>query len=177
MAEVAIHPSWKSVLNKEFSAPYFQELTRFIKQRKQAGAIIYPPGNEMFNAFDSTPFDSVKVVILGQDPYHGEGEAHGLCFSVREGKRIPPSLRNIFKELNADLGCEIPANGNLTKWTEQGVFLLNAILSVEHKSPASHKGKGWETFTDAVMKTLSDQKEGIAFILWGAYAKSKKALI
>ncbi|NNJ55235.1 MAG: uracil-DNA glycosylase [Bacteroidia bacterium] len=177
MSDVTIHPSWRKELKQEFDSSYFQNLTQFLKQRKTKGAIIYPPGNEIFNAFDLTPFEEVKVVILGQDPYHGEGEAHGLCFSVTDGTRIPPSLRNIFKELHADIGCEIPSSGNLSKWAKQGVFLLNSILTVEQKSPASHKAKGWEMFTDAVMKTISDKKNGVVFILWGAYAKSKKGLI
>ncbi len=177
MANVEIHPSWQKVLHEEFDAPYFDELVSFIKSRRADGAVIYPPGNLIFNAFNSTPFDQVKVVVLGQDPYHGRGEAHGLCFSVQDGIKIPPSLRNIFKELNADLGCEIPQSGNLSAWAIQGVFLLNAILTVEHKNPASHKGKGWETFTDAVIQSISAEREGVVFILWGAFAKSKKSLI
>jgi uracil-DNA glycosylase len=177
MAEVDIHDSWKAVLQEEFDKSYFQDIITFLKERKKQGATIYPPGNLIFNAFNTTPFENVKVVILGQDPYHGQGEAHGLCFSVQPGVRIPPSLRNIYKELLADLGYEIPRSGDLTKWAEQGVFLLNAILTVEHKSPASHKNKGWETFTDAVIKLVSDKKENVVFILWGAFAKSKKKLI
>lgn len=177
MLKPEIHSSWIEVLQKELSSEYFKSLLKYIEERKKEGAVIYPSENQIFRAFEATPIDKVKAVILGQDPYHGEGEAHGLCFSVAEGKRIPPSLRNIFKELKSDIGCEIPQNGTLTKWSQEGVFLLNSILTVEHKSPASHKGKGWERFTDAVMKTISDQKEGVVFILWGAYAKSKKALI
>ncbi len=177
MLKLEIHSSWIDVLHKELSSEYFKSLLKFIEERKKEGAVIYPSENQIFRAFEATPIDKVKAVILGQDPYHGEGEAHGLCFSVAEGKRIPPSLRNIFKELKSDIGCEIPSNGTLTKWSQEGVFLLNSILTVEHKSPASHKGKGWERFTDAVMQTISDQKEGVVFILWGAYAKSKKALI
>jgi uracil-DNA glycosylase len=174
---IQIEDTWYQALKPEFEKTYFQELIQFIKKRKQDGAIIYPPGKLIFNAFNTTPFDEVKVVILGQDPYHGPGEAHGLSFSVQDGVRIPPSLRNIFKELNADLGIEIPQSGDLTPWAQQGVFLLNAILTVEHKTPASHKNKGWEQFTDAVIETLSKQRSGLVFILWGAFAKSKKSLI
>jgi uracil-DNA glycosylase len=155
---IQIEDTWYQALKPEFEKTYFQELIQFIKKRKQEGAIIYPPGKLIFNAFNTTPFDEVKVVILGQDPYHGPGEAHGLSFSVQDGVRIPPSLRNIFKELNADLGIEIPQSGDLTPWAQQGVFLLNAILTVEHKTPASHKNKGWEQFTDAVIETLSEAK-------------------
>ena len=175
--KVDIHDSWYEVLETEFSKSYFVDLIQFIKNRKSEGAIIYPPGPQIFNAFNSTPFNKVKLVILGQDPYHGPNEAHGLCFSVQDGIRIPPSLRNIFKELNHDLGCTIPQSGNLSSWANEGVLLLNAILSVEHKSPASHKGKGWEQFTDSVIELLSLKKENLVFILWGAYAKSKKELI
>lgn len=174
---VDIEQSWKAALEAEFTKPYFLELTAFIKSRKKEGAIIYPPGPEIFNAYNLTPFDKVKVVILGQDPYHGAGEAHGLCFSVQDGIRITPSLRNIFKELNADLGKPIPTSGNLTKWAENGVFLLNTILTVEHKSPASHKNKGWETFTDATIQAISAHKKGVVFILWGKFAQAKKTLI
>lgn len=175
--KVDIHDSWYEVLETEFSKSYFVDLIQFIKNRRSEGAIIYPPGPQIFNAFNSTPFNKVKLVILGQDPYHGPNEAHGLCFSVQDGIRIPPSLRNIFKELNHDLGCTIPQSGNLSSWANEGVLLLNAILSVEHKSPASHKGKGWEQFTDSVIELLSLKKENLVFILWGAYAKSKKELI
>lgn len=175
--EVRIEETWKEQLTNEFAKDYFQALTHFIKARRKEGAIIYPPWPQIFNAFSSTPFNEVKVVILGQDPYHGEGEAHGLCFSVSDGVRIPPSLRNIFKELNSDIGVNIPESGNLTQWTKQGVLLINAILTVEHKSPASHKNKGWEEFTDSVIKLLSERREGLVFMLWGAFAKSKKSLI
>ena len=174
---VAIDKSWKEALEMEFTKPYFVELIAFIKSRKKEGVIIYPPEPEIFNAYNLTPFDKVKVVTLGQDPYHGAGEAHGLCFSAQDDVRIPPSLRNIFKELHSDLGLPIPTNGNLTKWAQNGVFLLNTILTVEHKSPASHKDKGWETFTDATIKTISDNRKGVVFILWGKFAQSKKALI
>ncbi len=177
MINVDIHSSWKAVLNEEFNKPSFKSLIDFLDKRKREGAIIYPPGPEIFNAFNKTSFDNVKVVIIGQDPYHGEGEAHGLCFSVKEGKKIPPSLRNIYKELNADLGLEVPKSGELTKWANEGVFLLNAILTVEQKSPAIHKNKGWEEFTDAIIKIISDKKDKVVFILWGAFAKSKRGLI
>lgn len=175
--KVQIHDSWYELLKEEFDKEYFTELTQFIKDRLANGAVIYPPGKLIFNAFDLTPLNKVKVVILGQDPYHGPNEAHGLCFSVQEGIRIPPSLRNIFKELNSDIQAGIPKNGDLTHWAEQGVFLLNTILTVEHKSPASHKGKGWEKFTDSVIARLSKSREQLVFILWGAYAKSKAKLI
>lgn len=174
---VQIHESWKAVLKDCFEDNSFEDLVAFIKERRSEGAIIYPPGSLIFNAFNSTPLQNVKVVILGQDPYHGPGEAHGLCFSVQRGIRIPPSLRNIFKELKDDLGIEIPAHGDLSKWASEGVFLLNAILTVEHKSPASHKDKGWEQFTDAVIRKISDERESVVFILWGAFARSKAALI
>jgi uracil-DNA glycosylase len=174
---VEIHKSWKDVLNAEFEKDYFQSLVKFLKEREGQSAVIYPPESDIFNAYNLTPFDKVKVVVLGQDPYHGAGEAHGLCFSVQDGVRIPPSLRNIFKELHSDLGLPIPTNGNLTKWARNGIFLLNTILTVEHKSPASHKDKGWETFTDATIKAISDNKKGVVFILWGKFAQSKKTLI
>jgi uracil-DNA glycosylase len=172
-----IDPGWKKVLIEEFSADYFNEMKEFLKKEKESGASIYPPGPEIFSAFNLTPFDKVKVVLLGQDPYHGKNQAHGLSFSVKEGITPPPSLKNIFKELHNDTGLPIPQSGNLTKWAEQGVFLLNAILTVEAKKPASHQKKGWEKFTDAVIKTISDKKEGIVFILWGKFAQSKEELI
>lgn len=177
LKRVEIEDSWYKVLQPEFGKSYFASLTAHIKTRKQQGIIIYPPGSLLFNAFNSCPLHKVKVVILGQDPYHGPGEAHGLCFSVPEGIKIPPSLRNIFKELHTDLGLSIPANGNLQAWSEQGVFLLNAILTVEHKLPASHKDIGWEQFTDAVIKAISETRDHVVFILWGAFARSKKTLI
>jgi uracil-DNA glycosylase len=172
-----IHSSWKSVLWEEFQKPYFRELRAFLQTERNAGKLIYPPGKLIFNAFNSTPLDAVKVVILGQDPYHGAGQAHGLCFSVPEGIKPPPSLVNIFKELHSDLGFAIPSHGNLESWTHQGVFLLNAILTVEAASPASHQGKGWEEFTNAVISTLSAQREGLIFLLWGKYAHNKETLI
>lgn len=172
-----IHESWLEVLKEEFEQEYFLSLKRFLVAEKQAGKVVYPPGPFIFNAFDSTPFDRVRVVILGQDPYHGPGQAHGLCFSVRDGVKPPPSLVNIYKELHDDLGFQIPRGGNLQSWTRQGVFLLNAILTVEKGKPASHQNKGWETFTDAVIRALSDRREGLVFMLWGRFAQGKAALI
>lgn len=172
-----IDQSWKEVLIDEFSADYFNELKDFLKKEKEEGASIYPPGPEIFSAFNLTPFDKVKVVLLGQDPYHGKNQAHGLSFSVKEGITPPPSLKNIFKELHDDLGLPKPESGDLTKWAKQGVFLLNAILTVQAKKPASHQKKGWEKFTDAVIKTISDKKDGIIFILLGKFAQSKEELI
>jgi uracil-DNA glycosylase len=169
--------SWKPFLDSQTTQPYYQDLQAFLQSRKEQGAIIYPPEDEILNAFDLTPLDKVKVVILGQDPYHGEGQAHGLCFSVREGNRIPPSLRNIFKELHTDLGYDIPECGELIAWADQGVFLLNTILTVKEKSPRAHKGKGWETFTDAAIQHISEQRDKVVFILWGAFAHKKENLI
>lgn len=175
--DVKIEASWKEVLQEEFNKPYFEQIVLFLKQEKQSGKTIYPPGQLIFNAFEKTPFDKVKVVILGQDPYHGAGQAHGLCFSVPDGVTPPPSLINIFKELNADTGAPVPASGNLEKWTKQGVLLLNAMLTVHANSPASHSKIGWENFTDAVIRLLSDKKQGIIFILWGRFAQDKQELI
>ncbi len=172
-----LHPSWKEALQDEFGKPYFKELKKFLQEEKAAGQTVYPLGGNIFTAFNLTPFDEVKVVLLGQDPYHGPKQAHGLSFSVLEGVTPPPSLKNIFKELKDDLGYEIPESGNLTKWAKEGVFLLNAILTVRAHKPASHQKKGWEEFTDAVIRTLSDQREGLVFILWGKFAQSKEALI
>lgn len=174
---VKIEEGWKNVLTSEFQAPYFAAIKQFLVNEKAAGKTIYPPGSKIFNAFDSTPFDKVKVVILGQDPYHGPGEAMGLCFSVPQGVRVPPSLKNVYKELNRDLGFTIPNHGDLSTWADQGVFLLNAMLTVEHKKAGSHKKIGWQKFTDAVIKNISDHKEGIIFMLWGNFAKGKKELI
>lgn len=173
---VRIEPGWKQLLQAEWDAPYFSALTTFVADRYH-NATIYPPGNRIFAAFDSCPFNEVKVVILGQDPYHGPGQANGLCFSVNPGIDIPPSLRNIFKEINADTSAPIPDNGDLTRWACQGVLLLNATLTVEAHQAGSHQGKGWETFTDHVIETLSRQRQNLVFILWGSYAKSKSALI
>ncbi|PIB35468.1 uracil-DNA glycosylase [Reichenbachiella sp. 5M10] len=174
--DVKIHESWKNKLYKEFQKPYFQSLTSFIKT-EYAHYKIYPRGTEIFHAFDCSPFDSTRVVIIGQDPYHGEGQAHGLCFSVNEGVKPPPSLQNIFKEIKEDLGHPIPSSGNLDRWAEQGVLLLNATLTVRAQTPGSHQNKGWEEFTDAVISQLSDQKEHLVFLLWGAYAQKKGRII
>lgn len=177
MSNVRIEESWKQALAAEFEQPYFEGLISFVKAEKQAGKIIYPPGSLIFNAFDTTPFDQVKVVILGQDPYINTGEAMGLSFSVPEGIRIPPSLRNIYKELATDLNIPPANHGDLTKWAQQGVFLLNAVLTVEHKKSRSHQKKGWETFTDAVIRAISAQRDGVVFMLWGNFARNKKVLI
>ena len=177
MPKVQIHPSWAHQLKSEFEQPYFKSLVHFIKEEIANGKKIYPPGRLIFNAFDQTPFEEVKVVIIGQDPYHGMGEAMGLSFSVPKGIRIPPSLRNIFKELHQDVGFHIPSHGDLTSWAKQGVFLLNAILTVEHKRPGSHKNAGWQAFTDAVIQKISMEREGIVFLLWGNFARSKATMI
>ena len=177
MAQVQIEESWKQVLEEEFDKPYFEKLVAQIKADKAAGKTIYPPGPLIFNAFNTTPWDKVKVVILGQDPYHNPGEAMGLCFSVPCGVRIPPSLKNIFKELHNDLGLPAPTGGDLTPWARQGVFLLNAFLTVLKNKPRSHEKAGWQEFTDAVICKLSEQKEHLVFMLWGGFARKKKALI
>jgi uracil-DNA glycosylase len=174
--EPKIHKSWKEILYDEFQKDYFVNLKQFLVEEKKKYTI-YPPGNLIFNAFDKTPFNKVKVVIIGQDPYHGPGQAHGLCFSVPQGIKIPPSLRNIYKELNSELGCEIPNHGNLEKWAEQGVLLLNATLTVRDSQAASHQKKGWETFTDSVIRTIANKKENVVFILWGRPAQLKEKLI
>lgn len=173
--DVKLEPSWKEALKEEFSAPYFKELTSFVRAEYGTGTV-YPHPKNIFRAFELTPFDAVKVVILGQDPYHGPKQAHGLSFSVVEGVRNPPSLQNIFKELREDMGA-VPESGDLTRWAEQGVLLLNATLTVRAGQANSHQGKGWERFTDAVIRKLSDEREGLVFILWGNYARSKKSLI
>ena len=175
--EVRIEESWKAVLREEFDKEYFARIAAFLHQEKRDGKTIYPPGPLIFNAFRLTPFDEVKVVILGQDPYHGPGQAHGLSFSVPDGIAMPPSLQNIYKEIAADLGTPAPASGNLERWARQGVFLLNSVLTVRASAPTSHSSIGWQTFTDAVIKTISDRKECIVFMLWGNYARSKKPLI
>jgi uracil-DNA glycosylase len=174
--EVKIEESWKSALTGEFEKEYFAALTNFIRN-EYTTTKIYPPAKLIFNAFDQCPFDNLKVVILGQDPYHGPGQAHGLCFSVNDGIDFPPSLRNIFKELKNDLGKEIPLSGNLTSWAKQGVLLLNATLTVRANQAGSHQNKGWEQFTDAVIHKINEQKEHIVFILWGNYAISKAKFI
>lgn len=174
--EPQIEEGWKTVLEQEFSSPYFITLKAFlIEERRQFR--IFPPGQKIFNAFNLTPFDQVKVVILGQDPYHGAGQAHGLCFSVPEGIPKPPSLINIFKELTTDLNIPVSASGNLEKWARQGVFMVNAILTVRESQPTSHQNKGWETFTDAAIRNLSEKRENLVFLLWGNYAIAKKSLI
>ena len=171
-----IDASWLRLLASEFSAPYFAELKAFLLEEKRRYRV-YPPGKWIFNAFNATPVDKVRVVILGQDPYHGEGQAHGLCFSVQDGVKQPPSLVNIFKELHDDLGCPIPSNGNLQCWADQGVLLLNATLTVRADQAASHQGKGWETFTDCAIRRLSEERDHLVFLLWGNYARAKKKLI
>lgn len=175
--DVKIESSWKEALKDEFQKSYFEQIVMFLKHEKALGKIIYPQGNQIFNAFDKTPFDNVRVVILGQDPYHGPGQAHGLCFSVQKGVKPPPSLVNIYKEMNADLGIPIAQTGDLTPWAENGVLLLNAILTVRDGEPASHSKIGWETFTDAVIRTISNKKEGVVFMLWGKFAQDKQVLI
>lgn len=174
---VDIDPSWYEVLNDEFEKPYFNELVNFLRSEKESGQTIYPPGSRIFAAFNLTPFDKVKVVIIGQDPYHGPGQANGLCFSVAGDIKIPPSLVNIFRELQSDLGIAMPKNGCLDKWAEQGVLLLNATLTVRAGMAGSHQNKGWEHFTDAVIRALNEKKEGIIFLLWGNFAKQKAAVI
>ncbi|MCI5663674.1 MAG: uracil-DNA glycosylase [Mediterranea sp.] len=173
---VQIEESWKRHLQPEFDKDYFLKLTDFVRTEYRT-ATIYPPGRLIFNAFDLCPFDRVKVVIIGQDPYHGPGQAHGLCFSVNDGIAYPPSLVNIFKEIKADIGTEPPATGNLTRWARQGVLLLNATLTVRAHQAGSHQNKGWELFTDAVIRLLAEEKEHLVFILWGAYAQRKGAFI
>ena len=174
---VKIDPSWKQALEAEFSKPYFAKLIAFLKEEKQAGKLIYPAGPKIFNAYDTTPIDQVKVVILGQDPYHNPGQAMGLSFSVPRGVRLPPSLRNIYKELKLSLGIEPAGHGDLTKWAEQGVFLLNSMLTVEKNSPGSHKKSGWQEFTNASIRAISDHREHVVFMLWGAFARSKAEFI
>jgi uracil-DNA glycosylase len=172
-----IEESWKNRLQDEFHAAYFSELKSFLTDEKEKGKIIYPPGQKIFSAFDFTPFEKVKVVILGQDPYHGTGQAHGLSFSVPDGVSPPPSLVNMFKELRADLGIPVPKKGNLEKWAKQGVLLLNATLTVQASVAGSHQGKGWEQFTDAVIRKISEERKGVVFLLWGKFAQSKEKLI
>lgn len=173
---VRIEPSWQQRLQPEFDKPYFEKLTDFVRH-EYATKTVYPPGSQIFAAFDACPFDRVKVVILGQDPYHEPNQAHGLCFSVNDHIPFPPSLQNIFKEIESDLGIPVPKSGNLTRWARQGVLLLNATLTVEVHRAASHQGKGWETFTDAVIHKLAEEREHLVFILWGAYAQRKGEFI
>ena len=174
---IKLEDSWKKILFKEFGEGYMRSLRQFLLNEKSKGKQIFPPGDEIFTALNTTAFDNVNVVILGQDPYHGAGQAHGLCFSVKHGVEIPPSLVNIYKELESDLGLIQPAHGCLTYWAEQGVLLLNAVLTVEAERAASHQGKGWEQFTDKIVAILNEKKMGIVFILWGSYAQKKGAII
>jgi len=178
MAKVGeLHPSWQHVLGEELKQPYMQELRDFLRAEKQAGKEIYPPSPLIFNAFNHTPFDQVRVVIIGQDPYHGPGQAMGLSFSVPQGVKVPPSLVNIYKELGADLGLQMSGSGDLTPWADQGVLLLNATLTVEAGKAGSHQKKGWEQFTDAAIQALNEQREGLVFVLWGSYAQKKGRVI
>ena len=172
-----LDPSWQAALKGELSKPYFIALCEFLENEREAGKKIYPPQALIFNAFNTTPIDEVSVVILGQDPYHKAGQAMGLSFSVPRGVRVPPSLKNIYKELQSDLGCEIASHGDLSAWANQGVFLLNAALTVEEAKAGSHLKKGWSEFTDAVIKTISEQREGVVFMLWGNFARGKADLI
>lgn len=174
--DVQIEDSWKKRLAEEFEKPYFVQLTEFVRNEYRAGTC-YPPGKLIFNAFNQCPFQEAKVVIIGQDPYHGPGQAHGLCFSVNDGVRFPPSLQNIFKEIQNDLGIPVPATGNLTRWAEQGVLLLNATLTVRAHQAGSHQRQGWESFTDAAIRALAEEREHLVFILWGSYAQKKGAFI
>ena len=175
--DIQIEESWKEALKEEFGKTYFQHIIAFLKAEKASGKIIYPPGPLIFNAFKQTPFPKVEVVLLGQDPYHNKGQAHGLSFSVPDGVPKPPSLINIFKELKTDLGIEIPVNGNLEKWARQGVLLLNASLTVRQNEPGSHARIGWLQFTDSVIRKISDEKKGVVFLLWGKFAQEKQELI
>jgi len=176
--DIQIEDSWKQVLKQEFSKPYFQQVVTFLKTEKVQKKVIYPPGSLIFNAFNQTPFNKVRVVILGQDPYHGAGQAHGLCFSVQDGVQPPPSLINIYKEIESDIGVGMsPRYGNLTKWAQQGILLLNAFLTVRANEPASHSKIGWEEFTNSVIKKISDEKQGVVFLLWGKFAQQKQELI
>jgi len=177
MMEIQIEDSWKEILKNEFEKTYFQHIVTFLKAEKASGKIIFPPGSLIFNSFKQTPFSKIKVVIIGQDPYHNKGQAHGLSFSVPDGIPKPPSLLNIFKELKNDLGIEISENGNLEKWASQGVLLLNASLTVRQNEPGSHAQIGWLQFTDEVIKKISNEKEGIIFLLWGKFAQEKQSLI
>ena len=174
--EVKIEQSWKQRLQTEFDKPYFEQLTQFVRTEYQTRTI-YPPARLIFNAFNLCPFDKVKVVIIGQDPYHGAGQAHGLCFSVQDGVQFPPSLRNIFKEIHDDIGTPVPLSGNLTRWAEQGVLLLNATLTVRADEAGSHQRRGWETFTDAVINAVASEKQNVVYILWGSYAQQKAAMV
>ena len=173
--DVRIAEDWKQILSEEFDKPYFEQLTDFVRAEYAAGGV-FPKGRDIFRAFDKCPFEKLKVVIIGQDPYHGVGQANGLCFSVGEGVPFPPSLQNIFKEVNSDTGAPIPASGNLDRWAEQGVLLLNAVLTVRAHQAASHAGRGWEQFTDAVVRAIATRKQGVVYMLWGSYAQRKGAI-
>ena len=175
MVDVRIAEDWKEILSAEFSKPYFEELVAFVKQEYASG-MVYPAGRNIFRAFDKCPFERLKVVIIGQDPYHGEGQANGLCFSVNEGVTFPPSLQNILKEVFDDVGKPVPASGELDRWAEQGVLLLNSVLTVRAQSAASHAGRGWEQFTDAVVRAIAERKQGVVYMLWGNYAQRKGAI-
>lgn len=177
LSEVKLDASWKKHLNDEFQKSYMLEIKKFLLNEKKAGKIIFPKGDEIFSALNTTPFENVKVVIIGQDPYHGPSQAHGLCFSVKPEVAVPPSLKNIYKELKSDLNLPIPNNGYLIKWAEQGVLLLNAVLTVESGNANSHQGKGWELFTDKIVHLVNDLKENVVFVLWGSYAQKKGAFI
>ena len=174
---VQLEKSWLNILHQEFEKPYMQALKSFLSQEKASGKTIYPPSDQIFSAFDLTPFDKVKVVIIGQDPYHGEAQAHGLSFSVNKGIAVPPSLRNIYKELVSDIGIQMPSHGYLKHWADQGVLLLNATLTVRANEAGSHQKKGWENFTDEVIKQLNTQRNNLVFLLWGNFARSKKTFI
>ncbi|MGZ3650638.1 MAG: uracil-DNA glycosylase [Bdellovibrionota bacterium] len=174
---IKLEPEWKVALGGEFEQPYMKELRGFLRQETASGQSVFPRGADIFNAFTHTPFSQVKVVIIGQDPYHGPGQAHGLSFSVRDGVPPPPSLKNIYKEIHADLGLPIPKTGNLTPWADQGVLLLNAVLTVREATAGSHRNRGWEKFTDRVIQVLSERDDPIVFILWGAFAQSKEGMI
>lgn len=176
MAEVRMAEDWKALLAEEFDKPYFNDLVRFVKAEYAQG-VVYPSGANIFRAFDKCPFERLKVVIIGQDPYHGPNQANGLCFSVNDGVAFPPSLQNIFKEVANDIGVTMPTSGNLDRWAEQGVLLLNAVLTVRAHNAASHAGRGWEQFTDAVVRTVAERKQGVVYMLWGSYAQRKGAIV
>jgi len=177
-SSIALEPGWQEALGQEFEKDYMKSLKAFLLKEKENGATVYPKNADIFNAFNHTPLDNVKVVVIGQDPYHGAGQAHGLAFSVQKGVAVPPSLRNMYKELYTDIpGFQIPAHGNLTQWADQGVLLLNATLTVRAQEAGSHQGKGWEKFTDQAIRTLSEKKKGLVFLLWGRFAQNKSVLI
>jgi len=177
MPNIKLHQSWLNVLSGEFEQPYMQQLKAFLFEQKQQGKVVYPSGDNIFNALNSTPFDKVKVVVLGQDPYHGPSQAHGLCFSVNSGVPVPPSLKNIYKELRQDVGFQIPNHGNLQTWADQGVLLLNSVLTVNQAHAGSHQGKGWEIFTDKVISELNKHHQHLVYMLWGSYAQKKGSSI